>query len=609
MKKKFHRVTFLPEQKTVKVEDRLTIFETILENNPHNIQLNFACGAEGICQKCKIRAFQKMGPLTPIEKGCLTQDEITRGIRLACQARVIQDTAVEIMYKMPFSIVLTDEILSSEAELRPRVSKLHITAQGGEYLSLNECMHSVQVYTDRVGEQQKHAGFENRFAHFFERNLTECTAVFIDGALVCLEDGDTTRSIFAVAVDLGINTLMASLIDLRTGRKCATVTDTNPQIHMGADFETRIAMVDQDALNLEILHEDILLRIDILILELCRARNLLPIHVYEVIITGTTGMLHLFLKGVPGFMEQQSLLGKETKSSFSAKQLHFQSSQRARIHSFPVISSYVGADITAGILATQLHRSQETVLFLDLGTQVKAVCHHNNTIVATSIPEGSAFECAGIAFGMRPESGAIDRVTIDTHINISVIGKSLPRGICGSGLMELTAELKRVGILDNQGNFQDPACLENLGPGVVKSIIQRHGTQAVRLYTDEGEFQTDIYVTQDTFYSLRRAKAWTAALVEQVTAYLGIDLRVVAKVLIGGAFGHRFAIAALFELGLLPQFLKEKTFFVGNTAVQGAQVALLHQTVLDEAERLVADVICLPPLQGEIAQRYLHFSS
>ncbi len=92
---------FLPEDKVIQVEDRMSIFETILEHNPENIELKFACGAEGICQKCKIRAFQQMGPMTPTEKGCLTDEEINRGVRLACQARVIQDTAAEIIASCP----------------------------------------------------------------------------------------------------------------------------------------------------------------------------------------------------------------------------------------------------------------------------------------------------------------------------------------------------------------------------------------------------------------------------------------------------------------------------------------------------------------------------
>ena len=127
--KKFHTVTFLPENETLKVEDRISIFETITNSHHQNINLNFACGAEGVCQKCKVRSFKPMGPLTPTEKGCLSEEEISKGIRLACQARVIQDTKAEIIYKMPFSIRKVEERFSARENARSRVEKIHITAK------------------------------------------------------------------------------------------------------------------------------------------------------------------------------------------------------------------------------------------------------------------------------------------------------------------------------------------------------------------------------------------------------------------------------------------------------------------------------------------------
>ena len=126
-----HRVTFLPEQTTIPVDNLKTVFETIGENNPYRVQLQFACGAEGICQKCKIRSFQKMGPLTPTEKGCLSPEELAKGIRLACQARVIQDMQAEILYKTPFTVDLVDEQVIERPQDVPRIVKVHARAAGG----------------------------------------------------------------------------------------------------------------------------------------------------------------------------------------------------------------------------------------------------------------------------------------------------------------------------------------------------------------------------------------------------------------------------------------------------------------------------------------------
>ena len=235
--KKYHKVKFLPEDKVIQVEDRMSIFETILKHNPENIELKFACGAEGVCQKCKIRALQQMGPMTPTEKGCLTDEEINRGVRLACQARVIQDTTAEIIYKMPFTIELMDESLPDDIPLYPRVNKIFYTDIKSSDIS--------EKITDDVRQ---------RFFSFIGKDISSCTAVFIEDELLCLEEGDTRDKSYAVAVDLGTNTVAASLLNLSSGNKIAMVTDTNPQIVMGSDLGSRVDIIAEDDMNLEILN-------------------------------------------------------------------------------------------------------------------------------------------------------------------------------------------------------------------------------------------------------------------------------------------------------------------------------------------------------------------
>jgi uncharacterized 2Fe-2S/4Fe-4S cluster protein (DUF4445 family) len=606
---KYHSVTFLPEKKSIKVEHLKTIFETILENNPQNIRLRFACGAEGICQKCKIRAFQKMGPMTPTEKGCLSREEIDKGIRLACQARVIQDTDAEIIYKMPFSIELMDEALSEDEDLRPRVEKIYVKARANDSLSEGTFIEAISESGINAVDLQKFSNtVKTKFCNFFKKNNPDCTAVFIDNELICLEEGNTKDQKFAAAVDIGINTLVVSLLDLNTGKKIAVVTDTNPQMELGADLKSRINMVAQDPMNLEILNEEILLRIDILILELCRARNLSPMHVYEIVVSGTTGMLHLFLKGVPGLMEQQTCLDTGNRGAFSADQLDFRSPGRAKIYSLPVISSYVGADITAGILATRLHLCRETVLFLDLGTASKAVLLHKGEIFATSVHDGGAFEGAGTGFGMRPETGAIKGVKMDEDdIHLSVIGQSLPRGICGSGLLELAAELKRNGIIDERGCFNDPDTFSGIASAVSDRVMDVSGCKAFLLYRDEGEFQTDIYVIQEDFSLLLKAKASVTAMVKKLVESAGIPFSHIARVLIGGAFGQRIDAETFIELGFVPLSLRGRIAFVGNTSKKGSQMVLLDRNILEEAEKLAGRVICIPCLNEAHLEKELNF--
>lgn len=578
--KKYHTVTFLPENKVLKVEDLKTIFETIELENPYGIELNFSrcCGAEGICQKCKIRSLQKMGPVTPTEKGCLSEEELARGIRLSCQARVIQDTRVEIINKQHFSVKVVDEHPAAYVGLQPRVKKLFV--KSGDDLAAPEFSESAR----------------QEIAAVMHTAPAGCTAVLIDGEFTALEQGDTSRQLFAAAVDLGINTLVISLVDLTTGKSIAVVSDTNPQYHISEDLETRISLSLEDPLQLEILSEEMLLRIDVLLHELCQVKSVSPQNIYEITVSAPSGMLHLFLKAVPGVLEQHASFDEGQRVIFSAQDASIKSSPNATIYTLPGISTYVGADVTAGILATRLHRSEETTLLLDIGTTCKAVLYHDGKIIAAHVTAGEAFEGIGIRFGMRPETGAIERVAIARDVQLSVIGESLPRGICGSGLIELAAGLITSHVINQQGDFIEnvPA---DVNPVVSKRSIDTLDGKSFLLYRDEGEFASDIYVTGDDLHALRRAKSHLAAAIKLLLEHAGISFDHVAQVLVGGAFGYHIDPNALIGIGLLPTGLTGRISFVGNTAKEGAHLALLDSAILEEAEVIARAVESFNPLE------------
>lgn len=563
---KRHKVNFLPEGKTIAVEDRKSIFETILEHNPHNIELKFACGAEGICQKCKIRAFQRMGPITPTEKGCLSEEEIERGVRLACQARVIQDTTVEIIYKRPFSIEMTDEDLTVEMPLDPRVCKVFY--DGGAGIDADAAV--------RAG-----------FSHVLDNSDTGLTAVFSEKDLLCIEKGDTRDRCYGAAVDVGTNILAVSLIDLLTGKKIASVVDTNPQMEIGTDLKTRIDSVAEDEMNLEILNEEILLRLDILITELCRARSIDPLHVYEITVAGSTAMLHLLVSGIPDIMVKNN----EAPPFLTARELEIRSAEHARVYLLPAVSSNVGADMVSDILAARMDQTDNTVMLLDLGSTVKLILCDQGRILASALYDTGIFDCTGMLFGMRPETGAIDRVSREKDSLFAVIGESLPRGICGSGLIELAVFLKNEGIIDGCGRF----CGSGGNPDLGKRVFDIKETRAFLLYRDTGEFDTDIYVTQRDFEALFDGAARIADGIESLERKAGISIRDIPDMVVCGAFGHDIDTSTLKEIGLLPSAFSGRVLFAGNSSKKGAQLALINKSVFGRAEALVNTVELLFP--------------
>lgn len=596
--KKYHRVTFLPENKKILVEDRKTIFETIKNENPQEIQLRFACGAEGICQKCKVRTLQQMGPLTPTEKGCLSHEELLQGFRLACQARVIQATQVEIIYKNPFSIKILHEGSAAKVQVNPRVKKIYIRANQGEGLSREAFMAALLDNQElRLNAAALTKAIRPAFYSFFQGDLPGCTAVFMDGSLVALEEGDTSNKKYGAALDLGINTLMMSLIDLTDGRRIAEVSDTNPQMQVDPDIALRVGLAEENPSHLAMLNEEILLRIDMLLLELCRAIKISPTLVYEIIVSGSMSILSLIMRELPDLVDQQLSFKKRRVTSFWASAAVIKSCPHAKIHLLPFISQDLGADVTAGILATRQYQSKKTVLFLDLGTRGKVVLKHQGKLLASSISGGDAFECIGVKFGMRPETGAIERVSFDQELRIAVIGESLPRGICGSGLIELIGGLVRLGLINRTGDFVDSAPQPGIAPGIIKRILSLQAGKSFLLYSDNGAFQNDICINQEDVYALMRSKAYIAATVALSMNHLGVSFKDVDQVLIGGAFGYSIDPEAFIAIGLVPPQMKGRIFFAGNTAKTGAEMALLDSTILKATEKIPAAVSQFDPLE------------
>jgi len=587
---KYHTVTFLPENKSIRVENLKTIFETIGEENPEDIQLFFSCGAEGICQKCKVRSFQPMGPLTATEKGCLSDEELARGVRLACQARVVQDSQVEIQYKRPFTIALVNEDISSQGPARlQKIVFGSADARQPDIDLLLKAALEAGLDVSRFGLIEK---LNDCLKNSSVQEYAQWTAVFFDGRLTVLEPGDTSAALYAAAVDLGTNTLQVSLVDVLHGKKIAVVTDSNPQIELGDTYESRLAMVEEDELNLEILNEEIVLRIDVLVHELCAACSVASDQVYEITVAGATGMLHLFLMRAPGPLEQHAE-DAHCSGRFLAGQLDLHSTAQAGITVLPVISSYAGADITAAILATRLHRSNETTLLLDLGGSTKAVLYHEGDLFACAVDCTAVFDGSGLSCGMRPEAGAVAGVRLgdDGDLDIAVIDESLARGVCGSGMLELAACLRKTGLLDDLGNFVEPK--GGSGP-LQKRLTIVDDEPAIILFNDTGEFSTDIFVTRRDIEKLFETQGRVAAMLEYLCAQVGIESRKISRMFVSGALGGRLSEGTLASLGFASDVLDGRIDFIGNASKHGAQLALFDKALADEAEKLVRSVISIP---------------
>lgn len=310
-------------------------------------------------------------------------------------------------------------------------------------------------------------------------------------------------------------------------------------------------------------------------------------HILKVSVAGNTTMVHLFLGLPPATVRLAPYIPTANHPpSYRAAELDLPVHPLASVDILPGVASYVGADITAGAFAAGLAEAERLTLFIDVGTNGEIVLGTRDWLVTCACSAGPAFEGAGVVDGMRATEGAIEEVWIHSQTyepTVRVIGEGRPRGLCGSALISLLAELFVTGIVDRGGNFK-------LDLGSPRLRQGEHGPEYVVAWPDETATGRAIALTKVDVDNLLRAKAAIYAGFSVLASSVGVDLAEVEQVLIGGAFGKYINVEKAVQVGLLPDLPWDRFRFLGNTALRGSVLALLsrqaRQTVDDLARRM-----------------------
>jgi uncharacterized 2Fe-2S/4Fe-4S cluster protein (DUF4445 family) len=403
------------------------------------------------------------------------------------------------------------------------------------------------------------------------------TAVFVDDVLVGVEPGDTSARRFAVAVDLGTTTVVATLLDLETGQPAAVQSMLNLQQPFGADVISRISatMMDPEALGRlqELAHDTVRQLVEEVAVEAEADIS----EIYELCITGNVTMIQLAL-GIdpePLSMAPFTIAARrlpQAQASDFGVHIH----ERAPAVVFPALGAYVGPDIVAGVLATGLTLDKRVRLFIDVGTNSEIVLGSSAKALATAAPAGPAFEAAQIRCGMRAAEGAIEGVKIvDGEVQLTVIGDVEPVGLCGSGLVDAVAELVGAGVLDRSGRF----------------VLGSHPNLAKIGEENVFNLAEGIFLSQRDVRELQFAKASIATGWQILCNELGVDPAEISQVLLGGSFGSYLTAASAVRIGLVPRLPLPRIVAAGNVAGEGAKIAALSVTeraaanaVLDEVD-------------------------
>lgn len=381
------------------------------------------------------------------------------------------------------------------------------------------------------------------------------------------------KALWGAAIDIGTTTVTLWLVNLRTGQVCSQAADYNDQIARGEDVISRIIYASKRD-GAQELHELVLLTIHKLLRTACQRVAASPADVVKATVAGNTTMLHLLLEIPASSIRLEPFIpGINQPPTLRAAEIGLDIHPDATVDCLPGIGSYVGADITAGVLAAGVNQQEAVTLFMDIGTNGELVLGNREWLVACACSAGPAFEGAGVVCGMRATRGAIEEVWINSKTyepTYRVIGGGKPRGLCGSGLIALLAELFLAGVIDKSGNIRLDLPTDRVRTGP-------HGSEYVVAWADETHHKRDIVLTRVDVDNLLRAKAAIYAGYTVLAESVGVPLDAVQQVFIGGAFGKYIHLEKAIQIGLLPDLPLESFRFWGNTSVQGAYLALLDR--------------------------------
>lgn len=389
--------------------------------------------------------------------------------------------------------------------------------------------------------------------------------------LVNAEPGDTTGRHYGLAVDLGSTTVVMEAVDMETGKVLATRTAVNRQVAYGNEILSRIFSSHENPEILEAIRAATVETIQGLVESLSEELGYDLSGSGMMVISGNTTMIHflLGLDAFPVFMSPYAVVTTDP-GFLPARELGL--NMDGMVYIVPSKSNYVGGDITSGAVALGLTRSEEINVFLDIGTNGELLMGNKDFMVAGAGAAGPALEGEVIRTGMRAEPGAVDGVKIrGEEVELSVIGGVAPKGICGSGIADMIAELYLEDILDFRGKFV---------PEHSPRVEYLDGEWAYRYAEGLYFYQSDV----DQFIATKAA-AYT--MVEYMMQKIGLQMEDVAHFYLAGAFGTHIKIPSGITIGLYPDIPEERIRCAGNSSLLGARAILLDRALLDETEKFV----------------------
>ncbi|MCB0037673.1 MAG: DUF4445 domain-containing protein, partial [Anaerolineales bacterium] len=609
---KTQQVIFMPSGRRQAVEKGTTLLDAARQMG---VEIESICGGKLTCGKCKVHieegAFQKHGIVSnaahvspPSEKEQLLLERMNSSeYRLSCACQVEGDVLAFVpeearAQKQIIRKSATDRVIEINPAVRQvyvEVDKAELGEHRGDWGRLQAALAEQWDLHDLTIDWQVLRRIQ---AALRKEAWAVTVTLWHDREVLDVQPG-YQEGIYGLAVDIGSTTIAGYLCDLRTGEVLATESLMNPQITYGEDLMSRVSFAMTDANGLDKMHKAVIDALNTLSARAAAQVDLRRRHIHEAVLVGNTTMIHILLGidpielgGAPFALANRDAL--DIKARDMGLRLH----DSAYVHVLPAEAGHVGADNVAAVLAEEPYHQDEMTLLVDVGTNAEIVLGNRARLYSASSPTGPAFEGAQIAYGMRAAPGAIERVRIDPETKVAkfrVIGDGrwsdqwvldepvadfekpayLASGICGSGIIEVIAEMFLAGIITADGRFDDQLQHER---------VQWDGRRGKYLLATAAQTRSGepIYVTQDDVRAIQLAKAALYAGAKLLMNRAAVDK--IDRIVLAGAFGSYIDPKYAMILGLIPDCELSKVTAVGNAAGDGARIALLNKAKRQEAQ-------------------------
>lgn len=588
-------VTFLPDNVTVEVPQGSLISEAAIRGGIEDLHL--PCAGKGTCGRCLVEIVA--GETEIISCSHLDDALATAHLVLSCQTKVRGDITVRVRTSHDAAmqvvgdthLLINEEYLPDKAHLSPQYrTEMFSVPPASIDEHYSDWQRLVREITRDKGERvtvRTHLAMLRKLAESLRAEDGRVTVLLqeSDGLLDVL-DIHAGRMPFlgtGLAIDIGTTTVAVQLVSLHDGQILANRTSYNAQIRRGADVISRIDYARTPERQAE-MRELVLETLNELITGMLDHAGVPADAVHAVFLAANTVMVHLLL-GMPArhIREAPYVPTVNPVPMLTAAEVGLALNPQAMVAIAPGVGSYVGGDITAGLLCTDLPRHHDDVfLFMDIGTNGEIVLGNADWMLTCACSAGPAFEGSGIKCGMRATTGAIEYVDITpggSAVTYDVIGGGKAAGICGSGLISLLGELLVRGIIDQSGRFNTELTTDRL----IK-LDNRYGfVLEWGAHTENGE---NLVITEADIENLMRTKAAIYAACALILKNVGLDWSAISRVIIAGGFGRYIQIEDAILIGLLPDLPPQQFTYIGNSSLTGAYLALLSRERREELAQI-----------------------